>query len=82
MSPHFNIPAAPPACRRARCSPTRNLLAGNAIFDLWGAASRAERGDAIDKVICVLPLFHIFALITILLRQIDQRQRHPDAPAF
>lgn len=48
-----------------------NLLAGNAIFDLWGAASRAERGDAIDKVICVLPLFHIFALITILLRQID-----------
>jgi long-chain acyl-CoA synthetase len=49
-----------------------NLLAGNAIFDLWGAASRAERGDAIDKVICVLPLFHIFALITILLRQIDR----------
>jgi long-chain acyl-CoA synthetase len=48
-----------------------NLLAGNAIFDLWGAASRAERGDVIDKVICVLPLFHIFALITILLRQID-----------
>ena len=49
-----------------------NLLAGNAIFDLWGAASRAERGDAIDKVICVLPLFHIFALITVLLRQIDR----------
>jgi long-chain acyl-CoA synthetase len=49
-----------------------NLLAGNAIFDLWGAASRAERGDAIDKVICVLPLFHIFALITILLRQVDR----------
>jgi len=49
----------------------RNLLAGNAIFDLWGMASRAERGDAIEKVICVLPLFHIFALITILLRQID-----------
>jgi long-chain acyl-CoA synthetase len=49
-----------------------NLLAGNAIFDLWGAASRAARGDVIDKVICVLPLFHIFALITILLRQIDR----------
>jgi long-chain acyl-CoA synthetase len=49
-----------------------NLLAGNAIFDLWGAASRAERGDVIDKVICVLPLFHIFALITVLLRQIDR----------
>jgi long-chain acyl-CoA synthetase len=49
-----------------------NLLAGNAIYDLWGAASRAERGDAVDKVICVLPLFHIFALITILLRQIDR----------
>ena len=48
-----------------------NLLAGNAIYDLWGAASRAERGEAIDKIICVLPLFHIFALITILLRQID-----------
>lgn len=49
-----------------------NLLAGNAIFDQWGAASRAERGDVIDKVICVLPLFHIFALITVLLRQIDR----------
>jgi long-chain acyl-CoA synthetase len=49
-----------------------NLLAGNAIFDLWGAASRAERGDTIEKVICVLPLFHIFALITVLLRQIDR----------
>jgi long-chain acyl-CoA synthetase len=49
-----------------------NLLAGNAIFDAWGAAARVERGDAIDKVICVLPLFHIFALITILLRQIDR----------
>jgi long-chain acyl-CoA synthetase len=49
-----------------------NLLAANAIFDLWGAASRAERGDAIDKVICVLPLFHIFALTTVLLRQIDR----------
>ena len=49
-----------------------NLLAGNAIFDLWGSASRAERGEVIDRVICVLPLFHIFALVTILLRQIDR----------
>jgi long-chain acyl-CoA synthetase len=49
-----------------------NLLAANAIFDLWGAASRAERGDEIDKVICVLPLFHIFALTTVLLRQVDR----------
>lgn len=49
-----------------------NLLAANSIYDLWGAPSRAERGDAIDKIICVLPLFHIFALITILLRQIHR----------
>ena len=49
-----------------------NLLAGNAIYDIWGSVSRAERGNPIDKVICVLPLFHIFALITILLRQIDR----------
>jgi len=49
-----------------------NLMAGSAIFDAWGAASRAERGDAIDKVICCLPLFHIFALITVLLRGIDR----------
>ena len=49
-----------------------NLMAGNAIYDAWTAASRAERGDAIDKTICVLPLFHIFALITILLRSIDR----------
>jgi long-chain acyl-CoA synthetase len=49
-----------------------NLTAGSAIYDAWGAASRAERGDAIEKTICVLPLFHIFALITILLRQIER----------
>src|SRR5215469_8126231 len=44
-----------------------NLTAAVSIYDIWGKASRAERGDAIERVICVLPLFHIFALTVVML---------------
>ena len=43
-----------------------NLTSAVSIYDVWGKASRAGR-DGIDRVICVLPLFHIFALTVILL---------------
>jgi long-chain acyl-CoA synthetase len=44
-----------------------NLTAAVDIFDVWGTPSRAKREGMIERVICVLPLFHIFALTTVLL---------------
>jgi long-chain acyl-CoA synthetase len=43
-----------------------NLTAAVSIYDVWSAPTRAER-NAVERVICVLPLFHIFALTVILL---------------
>jgi long-chain acyl-CoA synthetase len=43
-----------------------NLTAAVSIYDVWGKRARAER-DAIERVICVLPLFHIYALTVVLL---------------
>jgi long-chain acyl-CoA synthetase len=44
-----------------------NLTAAVSIYDVWGKPARAERGNAIERVICVLPLFHIFALTVVML---------------
>ena len=44
-----------------------NLTAAVDIFDVWGAPGREKRGGVIERTICVLPLFHIFALTTVLL---------------
>src|SRR5579871_1854530 len=44
-----------------------NLTSAVSIYDVWGKAARAERGDPIERVICVLPLFHIFALTVVML---------------
>ncbi len=44
-----------------------NLTAAVSIYDVWGKTARAERGDPIERVICVLPLFHIFALTVVML---------------
>src|SRR5437773_5921369 len=46
-----------------------NLTSAVSIYDVWGKPARLER-DAIDRVICVLPLFHIFALTVVLLSAI------------
>jgi long-chain acyl-CoA synthetase len=47
-----------------------NLTTAVAIYDHWLDAQGLTRiGE--DKVICVLPLFHIYALTTILLRQLS-----------
>ncbi len=43
-----------------------NLTSAVSIYDVWSAPTRAER-NATERVICVLPLFHIFALTVILL---------------
>src|SRR5581483_10324774 len=44
-----------------------NLTAAVDIFDVWGTPNRARREGMIERTICVLPLFHIFALTTVLL---------------
>jgi long-chain acyl-CoA synthetase len=46
-----------------------NLSAAVAIYDAWSDGQGLTRPGE-DKVICVLPLFHIYALTTILLRQL------------
>jgi long-chain acyl-CoA synthetase len=43
-----------------------NLTSAVSIYDVWSAPARAERNTT-ERVICVLPLFHIFALTLILL---------------
>jgi long-chain acyl-CoA synthetase len=46
-----------------------NLTAAVAMYEAWfGGQLNARAGE--QKVICALPLFHIYALTTILLRQI------------
>ncbi len=46
-----------------------NLTSAVSVFDAWGRPGRAER-NAIERVICVLPLFHIYALTVVLLSSI------------
>jgi long-chain acyl-CoA synthetase len=46
-----------------------NLTAAVSIYEIWGRPARLER-NAIDRVICVLPLFHIYALTVVLLSSI------------
>jgi long-chain acyl-CoA synthetase len=48
-----------------------NLTSAVSIYDVWGKKARAER-NAIERVICVLPLFHIYALTVILLRSLER----------
>jgi long-chain acyl-CoA synthetase len=48
-----------------------NLTSAVSIYDVWGKKARVER-NAIERVICVLPLFHIYALTVILLRSLER----------
>src|SRR5512140_191535 len=48
-----------------------NLTSAVSIYDVWGKYTRPRR-DAVERVICVLPLFHIFALTVILLRSMER----------
>ena len=47
-----------------------NLTSAVSIYDVWGRPARAKRGDVVERVICVLPLFHIYALTVVLLSSI------------
>jgi long-chain acyl-CoA synthetase len=47
-----------------------NLTLAVSVYDVWGKPARAERNDPIERVICVLPLFHIYALTVVLLSSI------------
>jgi len=44
-----------------------NLTSSVSIYDVWGKPVRAKRGGVAERVICVLPLFHIYALTVVLL---------------
>ncbi|MGD9836542.1 MAG: dicarboxylate--CoA ligase PimA [Afipia sp.] len=44
-----------------------NLTSAVSIYDVWGANQKAAR-NTIERVILVLPLFHIYALTVVLLR--------------
>jgi long-chain acyl-CoA synthetase len=44
-----------------------NLTSAVSIYDVWSANQKAER-NTIERVILVLPLFHIYALTVVLLR--------------
>src|SRR5690348_15617030 len=46
-----------------------NLTAAVSIYDVWGRPTREKR-NTVERVICVLPLFHIFALTVVLLGSI------------
>jgi long-chain acyl-CoA synthetase len=48
-----------------------NLTSAVSIYDVWTSAARAER-NAIERVICVLPLFHIFALTVVMLSSLKR----------
>src|ERR1700676_4825756 len=46
-----------------------NLTSAVSVYDGWGKPARLER-NTVERVICVLPLFHIFALTVVLLSSI------------
>jgi long-chain acyl-CoA synthetase len=47
-----------------------NLTSAVSIYDVWSKKIRAERKTS-ERVICVLPLFHIYALTVILLGSLE-----------
>ena len=49
-----------------------NLTSAVSMYDLWGKPARAERNNPVERVICVLPLFHIYALTVVLLSSLER----------
>jgi long-chain acyl-CoA synthetase len=49
-----------------------NLTSAVSIYDVWGKPARAARGNVVERVICVLPLFHIYALTVVLLSSLSR----------
>ena len=48
-----------------------NLTSAVSIYAVWGRKASEQR-NAIERTICVLPLFHIFALTVIMLRCLER----------
>jgi long-chain acyl-CoA synthetase len=48
-----------------------NLSAACAMFKVWGDPQRVSEPGT-DRMICVLPLFHIYALTTVMLRGLQE----------
>jgi len=46
-----------------------NLTSAVSVYEVWGRPARIER-NTIERVICVLPLFHIYALTVVMLSAI------------
>jgi acyl-CoA synthetase (AMP-forming)/AMP-acid ligase II len=63
--PCCNIPAEPRAAEGRHAQPRQSHL-GRVDLRRLGQAERLKR-NAIERVICVLPLFHIFALTVVML---------------
>jgi long-chain acyl-CoA synthetase len=49
-----------------------NLTSAVSVYDVWGRPARAERNNPIERVLCVLPLFHIYALTVVLLSSLKR----------
>jgi long-chain acyl-CoA synthetase len=47
-----------------------NLTSAVSIYNVWGAKTRADR-NTVERIILVLPLFHIYALTVVLLRSLS-----------
>jgi long-chain acyl-CoA synthetase len=58
----------------------RNLTSTNSIYKNWAEAQREVKSG--EKVIIVLPLFHIYALSSVFLRAIDQGNECMLRPRF
>lgn len=58
----------------------RNLTSTNSIYKNWASAQRELKSG--EKVIIVLPLFHIYALSSVFLRAIDQGNECMLRPRF
>jgi long-chain acyl-CoA synthetase len=46
-----------------------NLTSAVSIYDVWNLTNKTER-NAVERIILVLPLFHIYALTVVLLRSL------------
>ena len=58
-----------------------NLSAACSIYKVWGDPQRIYAPGE-DKIICVLPLFHIYALTSVMLRGLGEGQRAAAAPSL
>src|ERR1700759_851417 len=49
-----------------------NLTSAVSVYEVWGRPAREARGDPVERVICVLPLFHIYALTVVMLSSLQR----------